>query len=75
MTKKPLDLDLNLPDAPDFISTPPRYSLAEMIKLSEPFLPFWNRQRAQLVEKLTPIEEFRFIEDSVCAPASSNKKG
>jgi hypothetical protein len=74
MTKKPLDLDLNLPDAPDFISTPPRYSVAEMIKLSEPFLPFWNRQRAQLVEKLAPIEEFRFIEDSEIVSERSAKK-
>lgn len=61
--KKKLDLDLNLPEASDFISTQPRYTLAEMIKLAEPLLPFWNRQRAQKpVNAMTP-EPFRLIED------------
>ena len=36
---------LDLPDAPDFISKPPKYPLAEMIKLCEAMLPHWNRLR------------------------------
>lgn len=36
---------LNLPKAPDFISRPPVYSLAEMIELCEKMLPYWNEIR------------------------------
>ena len=63
MTKKPLDLDLNLPDAPDFISHPPKYSWAEMIKRSSELLPLWNRQRKAMLDKLQFIEPFKFLED------------
>lgn len=35
----------DLPDAPDFISEPPKYTLAEMIKLSQVMLPYWNKIR------------------------------
>ena len=38
-------IDLDLPDAPDFISEPPRYTLNEMIVLCEALLPYWNTQR------------------------------
>jgi len=67
MNKLPLDMDLKLPDAPDFISKPPQYSLAEIIRLSEPLLPFWNSQRAaQILQISTRVvcEPFRLIEDS-----------
>lgn len=67
-TGKKLDLDLNLPDAPEFISTPPRYTLAEMIKLSEPLLPFWNRQRPQKLAQSEIPEPFRFVDDEVPKP-------
>lgn len=35
----------DFPDAPDFISEPPKYTLAQMIKLSEKMLPYWNKKR------------------------------
>jgi hypothetical protein len=41
----PDDLNLNLPDAPDFISEPPKFTLLEMIQICEKMLPFWNKQR------------------------------
>ncbi len=44
MTLSQSDL-LNLPDAPDFISHPPEYSLVEMIELCEKMLPEWNIRR------------------------------
>jgi len=65
MNQLPLDMDLNLPDAPDFMSEPPHYSLAEMIRLSEPLLPFWNSQKAaKLLCTSTHhvCEPFRLIE-------------
>lgn len=37
--------DLNLPFDPDFHSQPPQYSVAEMIKICEVMLPYWNRMR------------------------------
>jgi len=67
-TGKKLDLDLNLPDAPEFISTPPRYTLAEMIKLSEPLLPFWNRQRPHRLSQEEIPEPFRFVDDEDIKP-------
>ena len=36
---------LNLPEAPDFISEPPAYTLEEMIALCEKMLPYWNEIR------------------------------
>ena len=48
MTRKyvlPDDLQLILPDAPDFISEPPKYSLLEMIEMCEKMLPYWNKKR------------------------------
>jgi hypothetical protein len=44
MILKDSDL-LNLPDAPDFISTPPACSLIEMIQICERMLPYWNAIR------------------------------
>ena len=41
----PDDLDLNLPDAPDFVSHPPLFSLKEMIQICEKMLPYWNEKR------------------------------
>ena len=39
VTGQPLDLDLEFPDAPDFISKPPRISWEEIFALSEAALP------------------------------------
>ena len=36
---------LNLPDAPDFISLPPKFTASEMTKICEPMLPYWNKAR------------------------------
>ncbi len=41
---------LNLPEAPDFISEPPKYSVNEMIKICEAMLPFWNAERFKVPE-------------------------
>lgn len=74
MKKNKLDLDLHLPDAPDFISKPPRYSLKEMIKLSEPLLPFWNQLRRSNpdtgLRNSAPrnTEPFRILEDNIEKP-------
>ena len=46
--------DLNLPNAPDFISKPPQYTLEEMIRLCEKMLPYWNEIRYS-----KPEPEFR----------------
>ena len=45
MAKDPDILSLELPEAPDFISRPPVYTLEEMIKICEKLLPHWNKQR------------------------------
>lgn len=37
--------NLNLPDAPEFISTEPQFSLVEMIQMCEKMLPYWNKLR------------------------------
>lgn len=44
-TKSILEQNLIFPDAPDFVSTPPQYSVAEMIRLCEALLPYWNKIR------------------------------
>ncbi len=44
MTLKDSDI-LDLPDAPDFISEPPVYTVEEMIALCEKMLPYWNAKR------------------------------
>ena len=45
MALKESDLSLNFPDAPDFISEPPKYTVTEMIALCEKMLPYWNAKR------------------------------
>lgn len=61
--KKKLNSDgITFPDAPDFISRPPQYTLAEMIKLCEKMLPFWNRERykeGSRYNKPVKMEEFK----------------
>lgn len=37
--------DLDLPEAPEFISRAPRYTAAEMAELCEKMLPVWNKER------------------------------
>jgi len=50
--------DLNLPDAPDFISKPPEMTHAEMIRLCEQMLPEWNRIRYSKPEVKVVMEPF-----------------
>lgn len=59
---------LNLPEAPDFISQPPQFTLAEMIALSERLLPYWNTQRYSRPEPKFVGESFSLIEarDNPC---------
>lgn len=37
--------DLVFPDAPDFISKPPKYTQDEINKLNQKMLRYWNEQR------------------------------
>ncbi len=36
---------LDLPEAPDFISQKPEFTLEEMIAICEEMLPYWNKIR------------------------------
>jgi hypothetical protein len=67
MTLRDSDI-LNLPDAPDFISEPPAYSLAEMIQLCEKMLPYWNALRYSKPEPPFVGEAF-----SLADPPSENE--
>jgi hypothetical protein len=49
---------LNLPDAPEFISKPPAYTVNEMIKICEAMLPYWNKQRENMPEPPLMKEPF-----------------
>ena len=62
MKLKESDL-LDLPDAPDFISTPPQYTAAEMAALCERMLPYWNAQRYSKPEPEFVGEEFRWDDE------------
>jgi hypothetical protein len=53
---------LNLPDAPEFISRPPTYSIAEFISLCEKMLPIWNQQRYASPMPPRKGEPFRLLE-------------
>ncbi len=57
MSLKESDI-LDLPDAPDFESRPPHYSVSEMIALCEPMLPHWNALRYSKEEPPFIGEEF-----------------
>ena len=55
---------LNLPEAPDFISMPPTYTVTEIIALCEPLLPFWNTQRYSKAEPPFLGEAFSLAAES-----------
>ena len=59
---------LNLPDAPDFISLPPQYSVSEMIAVCEKMLPFWNRQRLENPPPPFVGEAFQLYEADLSSP-------
>lgn len=61
MTLRDSDI-LNLPDAPDFISKPPEYTLQEMIELCEKMLPYWNTERYSKPEPGFIGEAFKLID-------------
>lgn len=72
MTLKDKDI-LNLPDAPDFISEPPRYTAQEMIELCEKMLPYWNKIRYSKPEPRFVGEAFTLVEEKD-DPATSPDK-
>lgn len=63
MSLKDEDL-LNLPEAPDFVSEPPKYTLAEMVALCEKTLPYWNQQRYSKPEPEFIGEAFSLKDES-----------
>ncbi len=62
MSLKDSDI-LVLPDAPDFISNPPKYSMNEMIQICEKMLPYWNTVRYSKPDPKWIGEAFRLVED------------
>jgi len=58
-TKDANDAFLDLPNALDYISTPPNLSVEENIKLCEKMLPFWNKKR---------FEDQSYFDDQVLEP-------
>lgn len=62
MTLRDEDI-LDLPDAPEFISRPPVYSLADFIALCEKQLPYWNKIRFVSPPPLPKMEEFWLVDD------------
>lgn len=52
--------DLNLPDAPDFISKPPKYTASEMAQMCEKMLPYWNKIRYSKPDPEFVGEPFKF---------------
>lgn len=62
MTLRDSDL-LNLPDAPDYVSEEPRYTMNEMIALCEAILPYLNRDRYTKKEEPVVGEPFVLLDD------------
>ena len=58
----PLKDDLNLPDAPDFISRPPIYSLEEINKLNEKMLRHWKEIKYSKPEEESIPAPFKLID-------------
>ena len=54
--------NLNLPDAPDFISKPPNLTQNELIFQCEKMLPHWNKIRKKNPPPKFIGEPFRFID-------------
>ena len=67
MPLRPTDI-LNLPDAPDFISEPPKYTASEMVRLCEPMLPYWNKIRNSQPPPPFVGEPFRLHPDDCRRP-------
>lgn len=63
MTLKDSDI-LDLPDAPDFESYPPQYSVSEMIALCEQMLPHWNALRYAKAEPPFVGEGFSLVSET-----------
>jgi len=64
MPLRPTDI-LNLPDAPDFISEPPKYTVSEMARMCEAMLPHWNKIRYSKPEPPFVGEPFRLMGDDL----------
>jgi len=53
------DVDiLNLPDAPDFISIPPQFTVTQMAEICETMLPFWNELRLKNTQSIQKRDPF-----------------
>ena len=63
MTLKDSDI-LDLPEAPDFISSPPKYTMEEMAQLCEKMLPYWNKERYSRPEHEFVGEAFSLLPDN-----------
>jgi hypothetical protein len=64
MTLKDSDI-LNLPEAPDFIQTPPQYTMEEMFMICEKMLPYWNKLRLENPPPPFVGEPFRLLEEDL----------
>ena len=64
---------LDLPDAPDFISEAPVYSLKEMIRICEGMLPYWNSLRYAQPEPEFLGGEFSLSEEFGAGPEADSK--
>ena len=49
---------LNLPEAPDFMSEVPKYTMQEMMEICEKMLPFWNKERLKSPPVLVKRDDF-----------------
>lgn len=56
---------LVLPEAPQFISEPPKFTVNEMIALCEPLLPYWNELRFREPPKPMIGEPFKFLPEDL----------
>ncbi|MCB0339839.1 MAG: hypothetical protein KDD53_09555 [Bdellovibrionales bacterium] len=69
---------LDLPEAPDFISKPPEYTVSEMIEICEKMLPFWNSVRyskpdPESIGEPFSLEGLEFSEKKSCGAERDEK--
>ena len=64
MTLKPSDI-LDLPDAPQFKSEPPKLTMNEMIAIGEALLPYWSKQRFAEPPKEFVGEAFKLLPEDL----------
>ncbi len=57
--------DLNLPEAPDFISKEPVRDISEMIRSCEAMLPYWNKLRITRPLPVRKMEPFKLQKEDL----------